>query len=98
MYSHNHNRTKKFRCVFFLHFVQKSPVRGKCSVSRYTISIMYVLWLYVRSVREKVYLTLKMRIRNKTSHLFVVKIPKLVISIKDNEEKQNCSKQQYCDK
>lgn len=40
----------------------------------------------------------KMHIRNKTSHLFVVKIPKLVISIKDNEEKQNCSKQQYCNK
>lgn len=44
------------------------------------------------------YLTLKMDIRNKISHPFVVKIPKLVISIKDNKEKQNCSKQQYCNK
>lgn len=85
--------------IYFLHFVQKSPVRGKCCVSRYyTISITYVLWLYARSIREKVYLTLKMDIRNKISHPFVVKIPKLVISIKDNKEKQNCSKQQYCNK
>lgn len=53
----------------------------------------------MRSNREKVYLTLKMHIRNKISHpLFVVKMPKLVISLKDNEEKRNCSKQQDCNK
>lgn len=41
----------------------------------------------------------KMHIRNKISHPpFVVKMPKLVISLKDNKEKQNCSKQQYCNK
>lgn len=60
---------------------------------------MYVLWLYVRSNRKKVYLTLKMHIRHKISHpLFVVKMPKLVISLKDHEGKQNCSEQQYCNK
>lgn len=51
------------------------------------------LWLYARSNRKKVDLTLKICIRNKISHpLFVVKKPKWVISLKDNEEKQNCSK------
>lgn len=59
---------------------------------------MYVLWLYLRSNREKVYLTVKMHIRNKISHPpFVVKMPKLVISL-DNEEKQNRSQQQYINK
>lgn len=59
---------------------------------------MYVLWLYSRSNREKVYLTVKMHTRNKISHpLFVVKMPKLVISL-DNEEKQNRSQQQYSNK
>lgn len=49
--------------------------------------------------KEKVYLTLKVHIRNKIYHPpFVVKMPKLVISLTDNEEKQNCSKQRYYNK
>lgn len=83
------HRQQNCRLIFyFLHFVKKSPVRGNVEFQRhyYTISIMYVLWLYTRSHREKVDLTLKICIRNKISHpLFVVKKPKLVISLRDNE-------------
>lgn len=50
-----------------------------------------------KEYKEKVYLTLEVRVRNKLS-MFVVKMPKLVISFTDNEEKQNCSKQLDCNK
>lgn len=100
MYSHNHNRITKrfgFFVCLFLHFVQKLPVRGKCCFQILLYNFYNVCSLVVHEeYKEKVYLTLKVHIRNKIYHPpFVVKMPKLVISLTDNEEKQNCSKQRY---
>lgn len=102
MYSHNQQKNRKgedFFFFFFLHFVQKSPLRGKCCFQILWYNFHKVCSLVIRNNREEVYLILKMHIRKKIPcPPFVVKMPKLVISLKDNEEKQNCSKQQCCNK
>ena len=91
MYSHNDKRTtKRFRFVFcFFCMLYKSHLSEEKVV--FLLSYNFhnvVLWLYVTSNREKVYLTLKMQIRNQISHPpFVVTMPELVIALKGNEEK-----------